>query len=99
VSQTTFAVQTSGMGLYEITRDVTKWLRSTGAEQGLLTLFIRHTSASLLIQENADPEVQTDLNAFFCDDACVIVDPCGVGCHGLGHMAGHICGRTSRPCP
>ena len=65
MSQTTFAVQTSGMGLYEITRDVTKWLRSTGAEQGLLTLFIRHTSASLLIQENADPEVRTDLTAYF----------------------------------
>lgn len=65
MSQTTLAVQTSGMGLYEITRDVTAWVRSTGAAQGLLTLFIRHTSASLLIQENADPEVQTDLTAYF----------------------------------
>ncbi len=41
------------------------WLGDTGLRSGLLTLFVRHTSASLLIQENADPEVQTDLKAFF----------------------------------
>lgn len=56
-----FTIQTSGAGLYEFTRDVADWVRG----DGLLTLFIRHTSASLLIQENADPEVQTDLRAFF----------------------------------
>ncbi|WP_299967457.1 secondary thiamine-phosphate synthase enzyme YjbQ [uncultured Roseobacter sp.] len=54
-------VQTNGPGLYEITHQVARHV--TGA--GLLTLFIRHTSASLLIQENADPEVQTDLANFF----------------------------------
>lgn len=53
---------TSGPGLYEITREVAAWLPR---RDGLLTLMIRHTSASLLIQENADPEVQTDLTAFF----------------------------------
>ena len=61
--QTTFTIQTQGQGLYEFTRDVTQWARGVG--DGLLTLFVRHTSASLLIQENADPEVQTDLRNFF----------------------------------
>lgn len=59
--QTTFMISTDGPGLYEFTRDVADWARGTG----LLTLFVRHTSASLLIQENADPEVRTDLTAFF----------------------------------
>jgi len=59
--QTTFHISTRGQGLHEFTPQVTSWVRGTG----LLTLFVRHTSASLLIQENADPEVQTDLQAFF----------------------------------
>ena len=61
--QTTFTISTRGQGLYEFTRDVAQWV--SGAPDGLLTLFVRHTSASLLIQENADPEVQTDLRNFF----------------------------------
>lgn len=61
--QTTFTVQTKGPGLYEFTTEVAAWVAGQG--EGLLTLFIRHTSASLLIQENADPEVQTDLTAYF----------------------------------
>ncbi len=61
--QTIFTISTTGPGLYEFTRDGTRWA-GQGAD-GLLTLFVRHTSASLLIQENADPEVQTDLRAFF----------------------------------
>lgn len=56
-----FSIDTNGPGLYEITPLVAQWVRGTG----LLTLFIRHTSASLLVQENADPEVQTDLQGFF----------------------------------
>ncbi|SHG80207.1 secondary thiamine-phosphate synthase enzyme YjbQ [Marivita hallyeonensis] len=59
--QTTFTIQTNGPGLYEFTKDVSSWVSGSG----LLTLFVQHTSASLLIQENADPEVQTDLTAFF----------------------------------
>jgi len=59
--QTTFRIETRGAGLYEFTREVAAWV--TG--DGLLTLMVRHTSASLLIQENADPEVRTDLAAFF----------------------------------
>lgn len=58
-------VDTAGPGLYEVTARVQAWLRETGAQDGLLTLLIRHTSASLLIQENADPEVQDDLRAYF----------------------------------
>ncbi len=62
--QTEFSVQTRGPGLYEFTNDVCHWVKKSGGD-GLLTLFVRHTSCSILIQENADPEVQTDLNAFF----------------------------------
>ncbi len=59
--QTTFTIPTSGPGLYEFTRQVADWISC----DGLLTLLVQHTSASLLIQENADPEVQTDLQNFF----------------------------------
>jgi secondary thiamine-phosphate synthase enzyme len=60
-----FAVMTRGRGFYEITREVAAWLREAGAGDGLVTLHIQHTSASLLIQENADPEVRRDLERFF----------------------------------
>ncbi len=59
------SIATPGRGLHEITAEVTAWLRTTSTRDGLLTLFIRHTSASLLIQENADPEVRADLDRFF----------------------------------
>ena len=58
---TVFTISTRGQGLYEFTRNVADWVQG----DGLLTLFIRHTSASLLIQENADPEVQVDLLNYF----------------------------------
>jgi secondary thiamine-phosphate synthase enzyme len=57
-------VDTPRRGLTEITRPVAAWVASTGVRDGLLTLFIRHTSAGLLIQENADPDVQRDLERF-----------------------------------
>jgi len=57
----TLHVDTRGAGLTLITEDMRRWLIEIAALDGLLTLFIRHTSASLLIQENADPDVQTDL--------------------------------------
>lgn len=63
--QTGFSIETRGQGLYEFTGQVERWLREAGAGDGLLTLFIRHTSASLLIQENADLDVQRDLQAYF----------------------------------
>lgn len=71
MSQTTFTLTTRGAGLYEFTAQVQAWVAAQGqvtgqgARDGLLTLFVRHTSCSLLVQENADPDVQTDLNGFF----------------------------------
>lgn len=59
--QSRFQISTRGAGLYEFTQEVAHWVEG----DGLLTLFVRHTSCSLLIQENADPEVKTDLRAFF----------------------------------
>ncbi len=57
-------VRTPGRGLHEITREVTRCVRESGALEGLCTIFIRHTSASLLIQENADPSARADLEAW-----------------------------------
>ena len=58
-------VATDGPGLYEITREVAAWAAGQGMTTGLLTLYCRHTSASLTIQENADPDVCRDLQTFF----------------------------------
>ena len=56
---------TRGRGLHEFTRDVEAWISKHGFKNGLVTLHLRHTSASLLIQENADPDVRADLERFF----------------------------------
>ncbi len=58
-------VPTKGPGLYEFTDEVEAFVRGKEIADGLLTCFVRHTSASLLIQENADPDVQKDLRDFF----------------------------------
>ena len=58
-------ITTRGQGLYEFTASVREWLREQTIRTGLLTIFCRHTSASLLIQENADPTVRRDLKAYF----------------------------------
>ena len=57
-------VKTHGRGLVNINNEIVSWAQGQGMTTGLLTVFIRHTSASLVIQENADPDVLTDLNAF-----------------------------------
>jgi secondary thiamine-phosphate synthase enzyme len=57
----TLAVETSGEGFFEITAEVTHFLEEIAAKDGMILLFMRHTSASLVIQENADPDVRTDL--------------------------------------
>jgi secondary thiamine-phosphate synthase enzyme len=57
----TLSIATRGPGFRDITREVVAWLAAIGAQDGLLTLFVRHTSASLTIQENADPDVLRDL--------------------------------------
>ena len=64
-SQTELSVRTDGPGFYEITGRVAEWLAGQGVACGLLTLFCRHTSASLIVQENADADVQHDLERFF----------------------------------
>ena len=64
-SNTTLGFDTRGRGLIEITRPVADWAVASGMENGLLTLFVRHTSASLVVQENADPDVRGDLERFF----------------------------------
>jgi secondary thiamine-phosphate synthase enzyme len=60
-----FMVNTRGRGFYEITEPVAGWVAQSGINTGLLSLHVRHTSASLLIQENADPGVRRDLERFF----------------------------------
>ncbi|MFN3955555.1 MAG: secondary thiamine-phosphate synthase enzyme YjbQ [Pararhodobacter sp.] len=62
--QTTLTIPTTGAGFYEITSQIVAWLAELPSGHGVLTLFIRHTSASLLIQENAAPEVRSDLRGF-----------------------------------
>ena len=64
-STTELAIRTEGPGLWEFTDEVVSWLGTTGITSGLLTLHVKHTSASLLIQENADPEVRADFERFF----------------------------------
>jgi secondary thiamine-phosphate synthase enzyme len=64
-SSTTLGFDTRGRGLIEITAPTASWVAATGIRSGLVSLFVRHTSASLLVQENADPEVRADLDRFF----------------------------------
>jgi len=65
MAQTFLSIATYGPGLYEITEEAAAFVRKAKVDTGLLTVFVRHTSASLLIQENADPDVKSDLEAFF----------------------------------
>lgn len=62
---TNLTLATSGPGLYEFTAQAADFIRRSGTREGLLTVFVRHTSCSLLIQENADPDVMADLTEFF----------------------------------
>lgn len=67
--QRSLTVSTAGKGLVEITSEIRSWTVKQGVQTGLLTVYCRHTSASLLINENADPDVQQDLKNFFEDIA------------------------------
>ena len=62
---TLLRVTTRGQGLVEITREVGEAVEARGVSEGLCTMFVQHTSASLVVQENADPDVRSDLQAFF----------------------------------
>ncbi len=59
------SLNTRGKGTYELTRELRAFVAGSGVREGQLTVFVRHTSASLVIMENADPEARTDLHAFF----------------------------------
>ncbi|MDW9612412.1 YjbQ family protein [Sinorhizobium meliloti] len=65
MAQTVITISTKGQGLYEFTAEADGFVRASGVAEGLLTVFVRHTSASLIIQENADADVKRDLHAFF----------------------------------
>lgn len=73
--QTTFVIPTPGPGLTEFTDEAAAWVAASGVREGLLTLLVRHTSASLLIQENADPDVRADLLTFLRRLAPPVDDP------------------------
>ena len=81
--------ETNGPGLYNITTAVVDWCQQQHMEEGLLTLFMRHTSASLTIQENADPDVCRDLNDFFARIAPQD-GPYRHTCEGPDDMPAHI---------
>lgn len=70
-----FTIQTRGQGSYEFTREVRAFVAEAGLRDGLLTLFIRHTSASLLVMENADPEVHVDLREYYARLVPPTTDP------------------------
>lgn len=62
---TVFSIRTPGPGLHEFTGEVARFVAASGVREGLLTLFVQHTSCSLCVQENADPDVRRDLDEFF----------------------------------
>ena len=75
MSHTVFEISTHGPGLYEFTDEVARWVAGEGPLEAALTLIVQHTSASLLIQENADPDVHVDLKAYFARLAPPTSDP------------------------
>jgi len=85
-----FTVDTSGKGTYEVTQDVAAVVRDSGVKNGLATVFVRHTSCSLVIMENADPSAREDLHAYF--DRLVPEDePYFIHtCEGPDDMPSHI---------
>jgi len=92
IATATLVVETGGQAFTDITREAMRFIKQTGAKDGALFMFMRHTSASLVIQENADPDVRTDLvNAL---DRLAPADAPGfMMSRGLT-----TCRRMSRPC-
>ncbi len=88
--QETIVVETNGQGLYEITRKTMSFVHSSGIKNGLVTLFVQHTSASLVIQENADADVQRDLQEFFARTVPEGMDWLRHTCEGSDDMPAHI---------
>jgi len=88
--QEIITLNTSGQGLYEFTAQAADFVNGCGASRGLLTLFVQHTSASIIIQENADPDVQSDLLEFFARIAPEGMDWLRHTCEGPDDMPAHI---------
>lgn len=88
MTHTTFTIPTTGQGLYEFTDQVARF--TGGTNNALLTLFVRHTSCSLIIQENADPDVQRDLQEFFSRLAPQNMEWVRHTCEGPDDMPAHI---------
>ncbi len=89
-AQHRLTISTEGQGLYEVTAPIDAWVAERGVREGLLTVYCPHTSASLLIQENADPDVLEDLHAFF---ARLVPEDSGLYRHtteGPDDMPAHI---------
>jgi len=86
----TFNISTSGPGLYEFTDDVAGFVQNSDVKTGLLTLFVQHTSCSLLISENADPDVKADMNEFFARLVPENMDWLRHTCEGPDDMPAHI---------
>ena len=94
-AQTTITIKTNGQGLVEMTDVVVSWVSAQKIGVGLLTVFCRHTSASLTIQENADPDVQRDLEDFF---SRMVPEGRDLYCHsseGPDDMPAHIRGALT----
>jgi secondary thiamine-phosphate synthase enzyme len=89
-AQETLTVRTTGQGLFEITGEIAQWVSRHEMDAALLTLLCQHTSASLTIQENADPDVRHDLETFF---ARLVREDSSLYRHtmeGIGDMPAHI---------
>ena len=88
--QHTFSITTNSPGLYEFTDEVARFVSSAKIQTGLLTLFVQHTSCSLLISENADPDVMLDMNEFFARLVPENMDWLRHTCEGPDDMPAHI---------
>ena len=89
-AHTVLQIQTPGRAFIDITSDVKQWTHRSGIAEGLLTVYVRHTSASLLVQENADPEVTRDLERFFArlvPDGDTLFEHCA---EGADDMPAHV---------
>ncbi len=89
-------ISTRGQGLYEFTHEVAAFVAATGFETGQVTVYIRHTSASLLIQENADGDVQRDLSEFFARLVPENMDWLRHTAEGPDDMPAHIKGALTQ---
>jgi len=88
--QHNFSITTNGSGLYEFTNQVNTFVQSEKTKTGLLTLFVQHTSCSLLISENADPDVKLDMDEFFARLVPENMDWLRHTCEGPDDMPAHI---------